>query len=262
MLRRVRFGWDVARPCGIDRNLDEAEMTVFSGKKVLVLGGSRGIGAAVVTRFAADGAMVTFTYGGSKKAAKQLAARTGATAVQADSIDRDAIIACVKASRPLDVLVINAGVLESGDPLTLDPDTVDRLFRINIHAPYHAAVEAGRQMPDGGRIVIIGSTNAERVPTPGLAAYALSKSAMQGMARGLARDFGARGITVNVVQPGPTDTEMNPADGPMKDVLHGFMAIPRHGRPDEIAAMIAYVAGPEAGFVTGAMLMIDGGFSA
>jgi cyclic-di-GMP-binding biofilm dispersal mediator protein len=245
-------------------NLDEVrvKMVVFNGKKVLVLGGSRGIGAAIVTRFAAAGAMVTFTYGGSKSAAEQLAAKTGSTAVHADSLDRDAVIACVKASSPLDVLVVNAGVLESGDPLTLDPDAVDRLFRINIHAPYHAAVEAARQMPDGGRIILIGSTNAERVPAPGLAAYAMSKSALQGMARGLARDFGARGITVNVVQPGPTDTDMNPADGPNRDVSHGLMAIHRHGRPDEIAAMVAYLAGPDAGFVTAAMLMIDGGFAA
>jgi cyclic-di-GMP-binding biofilm dispersal mediator protein len=228
----------------------------------LVLGGSRGIGAAIVTRFAADGAMVTFTYGGSKTAAEQLAAKTGSTAAHTDSADRDAVIARVKASGPLNVLVVNAGVLEYGDPLTLDPDAVDRLFRINIHAPYHAAVEAARQMPDGGRIIIIGSTNADRVPTPGLAAYALSKSALQGLARGLARDFGARGITVNVVQPGPTDTDMNPADGPLKDVLHSFMAIKRHGRSDEVAAMVAYLAGPDASIVTGAMHMIDGGMAA
>jgi cyclic-di-GMP-binding biofilm dispersal mediator protein len=237
-------------------------MTDFTGKKVLVLGGSRGIGAAIVTRFAADGAEVTFTYGGSKAAAEALAAKTDGTAVHTDSADRDAVIARVKASGPLDVLVVNAGVLEIGDPLTLDPDAVDRLFRINIHAPYHAAVEAARRMPDGGRIIIIGSTNADRVPFPGIAAYALSKSALQGMARGLARDFGARGITVNVVQPGPTDTDMNPADGPMKDAMHSFMAIPRHGRPEEVAAMVAYLAGPEAGIVTGAMLMVDGGMAA
>jgi cyclic-di-GMP-binding biofilm dispersal mediator protein len=237
-------------------------MSDFAGKRVLALGGSRGIGAAIVRRFAADGATVIFTYGGSKAAAERLAVETGSTAVQTDSADRDAVIARVKASGPLDVLVVNAGVLEYGDPLTLDPDAVDRLFRINIHAPYHAAVEAARQMPDGGRIIVIGSTNGDRIPMPGLAAYALSKSALQGMARGLARDFGARGITVNVVQPGPTDTDMNPAEGPMKDQLHGFMAIKRHARPEEIAALVAYLAGPDAGIVTGAMHMIDGGFAA
>jgi cyclic-di-GMP-binding biofilm dispersal mediator protein len=237
-------------------------MPVFDGKKVLVLGGSRGIGAAIVTRFAADGAMVTFTYGGSQAAAEELAAKTGSATVHTDSADRNAVIERVKACGPLDVLVVNAGILEYGDPLTLDPDAIDRLFHINIHAPYHAAVEAARRMPDGGRIILIGSTNADRVPAPGLAAYALSKSALQGMARGLARDFGARGITVNVVQPGPIDTDMNPADGPMKDTLHGFMAIRRHGRPEEVAAMVAYLAGPDASFVTGAMHMIDGGMAA
>ena len=117
-------------------------------------------------------------------------------------------------------------------------------------------------MNDGGRIVIIGSVNADRMPFAGAAAYALSKSALQGMARGLARDFGDRGITVNVVQPGPVDTDMNPADGPMKDQMHGFMAIKRHAHPDEVAAMVAYLASPDAAMVTGAMHTIDGGFGA
>jgi len=237
-------------------------MTDFTGKSILVLGGSRGIGASIVERFAADGGAVTFTYAGSRDAAQALAERTGAKAVQADSADRDAVIAQVKASGPLDVLVVNAGVAEFGDPLTLDPDAVDRMFDINIRAPYHAAVEAARTMPDGGRILVIGSVNGDRIPFAGGAGYALSKSALQGLARGLARDFGDRGITVNVIQPGPVDTDMNPADGPMKDLMHSFMAIKRHGRSSEVAGLAAYLAGPEAGFITGAMHTIDGGFGA
>lgn len=237
-------------------------MSAFQGKSVLVLGGSRGIGAAIVKRFAADGAEVTFTYSGSREAAEQLAAATGAIAVQTDSADRDAVIARVRDSGPLDILVVNAGIGIFGDALDQDPDAIDRLFKINVHAPYHASVEAARQMPEGGRIIIIGSVNGDRMPVPGMASYALSKSALQGLARGLARDLGPRGITINVVQPGPIDTDANPADGPMKETLHSFMAIKRHGRSEEVASMVAWLSGAEAGFVTGSMHTIDGGFGA
>lgn len=237
-------------------------MTTFHNKSVLVLGGRRGIGAAIVRRFCADGASVVFSYAGSREAAEQLATETGSTAVQADSADRDAVIKLVHDCGPLNILVINAGIILFGDALEQDSDEVDRLFRINIHAPYHAAVEAARRMPEGGRIIVIGSVNGDRMPLPGLAAYAVSKSALQGLARGLARDFGPLGITVNVIQPGPIDTDANPEDGPLKEVMHSFMAIKRHGRPEEVAAMAAWLAGPEASFVTGAMHTIDGGFGA
>ena len=237
-------------------------MSSFQGKSGLVLGGSRGIGAAIVRRFAAEGALVTFTYGQSAPAAHELAAATGSKAVMTDSADRDAVIAQVRASGPLDILVVNAGIAIFGDALDQDPDAIDRLFRINVHAPYHAAVEAARQMPEGGRIIVIGSVNGDRMPVAGMASYALSKSALQGMARGLARDFGPLGITINVVQPGPIDTDANPADGPMKDLMHSFMAIKRFGRADEVAGMVAWLAGPEAGFVTGSMHTIDGAFGA
>lgn len=237
-------------------------MSEFQGKSVLVLGGSRGIGAAIVRRFAADGAKVVFTYNGSREAAEQLATETGTSAVPTDSGDRDAVIARVRESGPLDVLVVNAGFALFGDALDLDPDDVDRLIRVNVNAPYHASVEAARQMPEGGRIIVIGSVNGDRMPVPGMASYALSKSALQGMARGLARDFGPRGITINIVQPGPVDTDANPEDGPMRELMHSFMAIKRHGRPEEVAGMVAWLAGPEAGFVTGAMHTIDGAFGA
>lgn len=237
-------------------------MATFEGKTVLVLGGSRGIGAAIVRRFADDGAAVAFTYAGSSEAAEMLASATGSKALRTDSADRDAVIATVRESGPLDVLVVNSGFAIFGDALEQDPDEIDRLFRVNVHAPYHASVEAARRMPEGGRIVVIGSVNGDRMPVPGMASYALSKSALQGLARGLARDFGPRGITINVVQPGPINTDANPADGPMKDLMHSFMALKRHGRPEEVAAMVAWLSGPEAGFVTGAMHTIDGAFGA
>ena len=237
-------------------------MSGFKDKAVLVLGGSRGSGAAIVRRFAADGARVTFTYAGSAEASAALAADTGAEAIRTDSADRNALIATVAGRGPIDVLVVNAGTAVLGDPLTLDPDAIDRMIDVNVRAPYHAAVEAARRMPDGGRIIVIGSVNGDRMPFAGGAAYALTKSAVQGMVRGLARDFGHRGITVNAVQPGPTDSDMNPADGPMAEAMHGFMAIKRHARAEEVAELTAYLAGPHAAMITGSFQTIDGGFGA
>ncbi|MEM6411096.1 MAG: SDR family oxidoreductase [Pseudomonadota bacterium] len=237
-------------------------MTTLSGKKALVLGGSRGIGAAIVKQLREEGAEVTFTYANSEAPAQNLAAQTGANAVRADSANRDEIIQAVSNAGALDIIVANAGVVAMGDPLELDPDAVDHLIDVNVRAPYHAFVEAGRKMNDNGRMIVIGSVNADRIPFPGAAAYSLSKSALQGMVRGLARDFGARGITVNSVQPGPVDTDMNPADGPMRDAMHSFMAIKRHARADEVAGLVAYLAGSKADMITGSLQTIDGGFGA
>lgn len=234
-------------------------MSDFSGKSVMVLGGSRGIGAAIVRHFTKAGANVSFSYSGSADAAAAIAAETGATPVKADSANRDELIATVAAAGALDIMVINAGVAIMGDPLTLDPDAVDRLIDINVRAAYFAGVEAGRKMHDNGRIIIIGSVNGDRVGWPGATAYALSKSAVQGIGRGLARDFGPRGITVNVVQPGPVNTDMNPADGPMAKMMHAGMAIKRHATADEVASLVLYLASPAAAMITGTTQTIDGG---
>lgn len=237
-------------------------MADFSGKNVLILGGSRGIGAAIVRRFSPGGGKLAFTYAGSKDAAEALAKETGAEAIQTDSADRKALTATVAGRGALDVLVVNAGIAILGDPLTIEPDAVDRLIDVNVRAPYHAAVEAARKMNRDGRIIVIGSVNGDRIPFAGGAAYALTKSAVQGMVRGLARDFGDRGITVNSVQPGPTDSDMNPANGPMAGLMHSFMAVKRHIRADEVAELTAYLAGPHGAMITGSMQTIDGGFGA
>ena len=237
-------------------------MPNFSGKRIMVIGGSRGIGAAIVKAYAAEGGDVLFTYAGSREAAEALAKSTGARAIHSDAAARDSLVAAVRDAGPLDVLVYNAGLLVTGDPLTLDPDAIDRMIDVNIRGAYHAAVEAARTMRDGGRILFIGSVNGDRMPFAGLAGYAMTKSALQGMARGLARDFGARGITVNVIQPGPTDTDMNPANGPLADQMHSVMAIREHGTSEDVASLTLYLSGPAARSITGAMHTIDGGFGA
>ncbi|GFZ91235.1 MULTISPECIES: SDR family oxidoreductase [Sphingobium] len=237
-------------------------MNDFTGKNILVLGGSRGIGAAIVRRLASTDGLVAFTYAGSRQAAEDLASETGATAIRTDSADRSELITTVAGRGALDVLIVVAGALVLGDPLEIEADAVDHMIDVNVRAPYHAAVEAARRMNENGRIIVIGSVNGDRMPFAGGAAYALTKSAVQGMVRGLARDLGPRGITVNSIQPGPTDSDMNPADGPMAATMHSFMAIKRHVRPDEVAELTAYIAGPHGAMITGSLQTIDGGFGA
>jgi 3-oxoacyl-[acyl-carrier protein] reductase len=243
----------------------------LSGKVAFVTGGARGIGAAVVRRLARDGAAVAFTYQSSGAGAKQLvqaveAAGGRAIAVQADVADATALTAAIgEAARQLgriDILVNNAGILRLGTLDTLSLDDFDRTMEVNVRSVFVAAKAVLPHMGTGGRIVNIGSCNAERMPFPGGSVYAMSKSALQGLVKGLARDLGPKGITVNNVQPGPTNTDMNPETGEFAESLHGLMALDRHADPDEIAGMVAYVVGPEAGFVTGASLTIDGGFNA
>lgn len=234
----------------------------FEGRSALVLGGSRGIGAAIVRALAAQGAQVRFTFVSGHDAARTVAIETGAHAVQADSADRSALVAAVSDAGPLDILVVNAGIFTGGDPRTADHASIDRLIDINIRAPWFAIAEAAKTMRDDGRIVVIGSVNGDRIPVAGASAYAMSKAALQGMVRGFARDFGARRITVNCVQPGPVETDANPADGPTAEAVHRAMAIQRHARADEIADLVLYLASEKAGMVTGSVFTIDGGLSA
>jgi 3-oxoacyl-[acyl-carrier protein] reductase len=243
----------------------------LSGKVALVTGGSRGIGAAIAKRLAADGTTVSITYTSAPQKADEVvreieSAGGKALAIRADSTDanavKSAIAETVQKFGRLDVLVNNAGiaVIKPLDQFSLDD--FDRTIAVNVRAVFIAAQEASRHMTDGGRIITIGSVNADRMPFAGGSVYAMSKAAVAGLTRGLARDLGPRGITVNTVQPGPVETDMNPADGPFAETLKGFMAIKRYGKGDEIAGMVAYLAGPEAAYVTGASLTIDGGFAA
>jgi 3-oxoacyl-[acyl-carrier protein] reductase len=243
----------------------------LTGKVAFVSGGSRGIGAAIVRRVAGDGAAVAFTYKGGAAAANALAqsiAEAGgrALALQADAGDASALTRAIDTAAAefgkIDILVNNAGVLRMGPVDTFSLDDFDATLEVNVRAVFVAVKAVLPHMGNGGRIVNIGSCNADRMPFAGGAAYAMSKSALQGLVQGLARDLGPRGITVNNVQPGPTDTDMNPESGEFAAELHGLMAIERHAHPDEIAGMVAYVISQEAGFVTGASLTIDGGFSA
>ena len=245
--------------------------STLNGKVAFVTGGGRGIGAAIVRRLARDGAAVAFTYKGSAAIANDLAesvtqAGGRAIALQADAGDPAALTRAVDeaaaALGKIDILVNNAGVLLMGPIDTFSLEDFDKTLEVNVRGVFVAIKAVLPHMGNGGRIVNIGSCNAERMPFAGGAAYAMSKSALQGLVQGLARDLGPRGITVNNVQPGPTDTDMNPESGDFASALHGLMALPRHAHPDEIAGMVAYVVGPDAGFVTGASLTIDGGFNA
>ena len=246
-------------------------MSDLTGKVALVTGASRGIGAAIAKRLARDGADVAITYSSSPAKAEEVVRaieKSGrrAVAIRADSADAVAVKAAVaetvRALGRLDVLVNNAGIVLFGPFESVSLEDFDRIVAVNVRAVFVAAQEASRHMGAGGRIITIGSVNADRVPTAGLAAYGMSKAAVAGLTRGLARDLGPRGITVNNVQPGPVDTEMNPADGPVAAQLTPLLAVGRYGKADEIAAMVAYLAGPEAAYVTGVSLTIDGGFGA
>lgn len=233
-----------------------------TSKTALVFGGSRGIGAAVVRHLSEQGYKVSFTYANSTAAAQALAEQTGAVPTQLDSAASAAVRAFVEQQGALDAVIVSAGALVMGPATDLDPASVDHMIDVNVRAPYHALVSAGKSMNPDGRMVVIGSVNGDRIPFAGGSAYAMTKSAIQGMVRGLAREFGDRGITVNAVQPGPVDTEMNPADGPMASTMHSFMAIQRHVSADEVAALVDYLVSPQAAMVTGSLQTIDGGFGA
>ncbi|MGW4056952.1 SDR family oxidoreductase [Amycolatopsis sp. NPDC004747] len=238
----------------------------LEGKTALVTGGSRGIGAGVVARLAADGAQVAFTYARSGARAEAVAAEAGAYAIQADSLHEQDVEAAVAQTADrfggLDILVNNAAVASFAPITDLKIAEIDAMLTVNVRSAVVAIRESLSHLGDGGRIINIGSINADRVPLPGQSIYALTKGALASLTRGLARELAPRGITVNNVQPGPVDTEANPADGPIAPALLDVMATDRYGTAAEVAAFVSYLAGPEAAYITGANLNIDGGFTA
>jgi 3-oxoacyl-[acyl-carrier protein] reductase len=247
------------------------DSTPLAGKVALVTGGSRGIGRAVVRRLAEDGADVALTYVHSADqaaaAVKEVEAAGGrGLAVRADAADPRAVTEAVGRTVAelgrLDILVNNAGAGALGPLEELSLAQVDETLAVNVRSAFLMAQAAARHLGPGGRIVNIGSCMVERVPGPGGTLYALSKSALTGLTKALARELGDRGVTANLVHPGPIDTDMNPADGPMAGGQCALTALGRFGSAPEVAGMVAYLAGEEARYVTGASLSIDGGHAA
>jgi 3-oxoacyl-[acyl-carrier protein] reductase len=243
----------------------------LEGKIALITGGSRGIGAAIAKRLASDGAKVAITYSKGADAAasvvKEIEHDGGkALAIQADATDADAGKAAVEKTVAtfgrLDVLVNNAG---TAIPKTFEETTIeemDRLLNINVRGVFIATQAALKHMKSGSRIIMIGSAVGERVVVPGLVPYAATKGAVKMFTQALSRELGSRGITVNNVQPGPIDTELNPATSEWAVPQKAATALDRYGRVDEIAAMVAFVAGPESSYITGSNLTVDGGMNA
>jgi 3-oxoacyl-[acyl-carrier protein] reductase len=246
-------------------------MSKLTNKVALVTGGSRGIGAAIAKRLAADGASVAITYAKDSSAAAAVVtaiehAGGKAVAIRADAADTEAVKGAVEETIAtygrLDVLVNNAG---TAIPKTFEETTVDemdRMIDINVRGTLAATQAALKYLPSGGRIIMIGSAVGERVVTPGLVAYSATKGAVKMLTQALSRELGSRGITVNNVQPGPIDTDLNPAAGEWAVPQKAATALGRYGRVDEVAAVVAFVAGPESSYVTGANLTVDGGMNA
>jgi 3-oxoacyl-[acyl-carrier protein] reductase len=248
----------------------ESNMSL-TGKRALVTGASRGIGAAIAKALAAEGADVAITYEKSADLAADVVSAIESTgrrgvAIQADSADAAAVQASVEqavtALGGLDILVNNAGILRFAEVKDIALADIDATLDVNVRAPIVAIQAAIPHLPQGGRIISIGSFFADRVPAPGLAVYAASKSALVALTKGLARELGTREITVNLIQPGSIDTDMNPAHGPFGDTLRQLTTLGRYGTGEDIAAAVAYLASDKAKYVTGSMFTIDGGANA
>ncbi|WP_406228825.1 3-oxoacyl-ACP reductase family protein [Pseudomonas siliginis] len=243
----------------------------LTGKIAIVTGGSRSIGAAIAKRLAADGANVAITYNASPDRAaavvQEIVAAGGqAVALAADAGNPEAVRAAIAevAQRfgKIDILVNNAGISLLGAPEDIVFEDFQRILAVNVTGVFVATQQALKHMGQGGRIIHIGSSMVQYAAFATASVYTLSKGALTGFSRGLVRDLGPRGITVNTVHPGPTDSDMNPADGPIADFLRPNIAMGRYGEGKDVASAVAYLASAEAGFVTGAELIVDGGFTA
>ncbi|SFM14324.1 NAD(P)-dependent dehydrogenase, short-chain alcohol dehydrogenase family [Gracilibacillus orientalis] len=243
----------------------------LENKVALVTGGSRGIGAGIAKKLAREGANVVITYTNSKEKAQAVIKDINkfgqrGLAIQANSANTDEVINAVDQTASnfgkLDILVNNAGIFPFGDPEDFTLEEIDRTLAIHVRAVYIASQTAIKHMEAGGRIISIGSCFANRVPFPGVSLYAMSKSALIGFTKGLARDVGQRGITVNVVDPGSTDTDMNPTDGPDAEEEKEWLAVGHYGNVDDIAGVVTFIAGEDGRFITGTSVAVDGGFEA
>jgi 3-oxoacyl-[acyl-carrier protein] reductase len=244
---------------------------LLQGKRALVTGASRGIGAAIAKTLAAEGADVAITYEKSADRANEVVRAIReqgrkAVAIQADSADVTAVQSSIEKTvrelGGLDILVNNAGILRVGGLKDNSLADIDALLDVNVRSPIVASQAALAHLSKGGRIITIGSYFADRVPAPVLTVYSASKSAMVAFTKGLARELGPSEITVNLVQPGSIDTDMNPAHGPFGDALRQFMALGRYGKPDDIANAVAFLASDKAKYITGTTLTVDGGANA
>lgn len=246
-------------------------MNELDGKVAFVTGGGRGMGAAIARRLAADGADVAITYVQGKAQAEATVAAIEALgrralAIRADNAEGEAVVAAIdEAVRHfgrLDILVNNAGVFPYGPPEEVDIETLDRTLAIHVRAVFLASQAALAHMGEGGRILSIGSSLGTQVPAPGTTLYSMSKAALTGFTKGLARDLGPRGITVNLVSPGSTETDMNPAVGEEADAQRAITPLGRFGEPDDIAMTVAFLAGRGGRQITGATFAVDGGVTA
>ncbi|WP_174871743.1 3-oxoacyl-ACP reductase family protein [Pectobacterium polaris] len=246
-------------------------MTELAGKKALVTGASRGIGAAIALELAEKGADVAITYQNSEARALDVvraieAKGRRAFAIKADSADAEAVVHSVNEAADalggLDILVNNAGIARGGMLSQLSLADIDDTLNVNVRAVLLASQAAIPHLGQGGRIISIGSSVAERVPMPGMSVYAMSKSALLSFTRGLARELGPNGITVNLVHPGSTDTDMNPADGEYSEAQRSSIALGHYGKPEDIAAAVAFLASPAARQITGTGITVDGGSNA
>lgn len=243
----------------------------LKNKVALVTGGSRGIGAAIVKKLAEEGAHVAFTYVYSEEKAQEVMSKITdigqrGVAIRADSGNPKEIMEAVERTvdefNQLDILVNNAGVFPAGLPENVTLEEIDHTLAVNVRGVFLASQAALKHLGTGGRIISIGSCLAHHVPKPGMSLYAMSKSALIGFTKGLARDVGSRHITVNVVDPGPTDTDMNPADSPNAEEKIKLLALDHYGEGKDIAAMVAFLAGESGRFITGSCIAVDGGYGA
>lgn len=243
----------------------------LAGKVALVTGASRGIGAAIAKRLAQEGADVALTYVSAADKAQAVVSQIEAAgrrglAIAADSMNPAAVAGAVEQTVAqfgrLDILVNNAGIFPYGPLEKVSLEEVDRTLAIHVRAAFVAAQAAARYMGTGGRIISIGSCLAERVPESGITLYAMTKSALSGLTKGLARDLGPRGITANLIHPGPIDTDMNPADAPGADMQRSYTAVGHFGSGEDIAATVVHLAGEGGRYITGASISVDGGYGA